>query len=71
MIRIERIVDRLIDCAIRLYYRQWETWELLALALAALFLFIMVIRSRIRAAANAKHLQERTPKSQWRNFREL
>ena len=59
---IERIVDRLTDSAMWLYYRQWEPWEVLALALVGLSLLVMAVRAHRKAAANAKYLRERTPR---------
>ena len=56
---IERIVDRLIDCAMRLHYRQWKRWELLALGSAALFLLASAVRVRRKIAASEKHRRER------------
>ncbi|MEA3225692.1 MAG: hypothetical protein U9Q07_07040 [Planctomycetota bacterium] len=58
---IERIVNRLIEGAARFYHRRWEPWELLALGLATLLLLIMAVRAHRKAAANEKHLRERTP----------
>ena len=55
---IERIVNRLIDCAMRLHYRQWERWELLALGSLALFLLVSAVRVRRKIAASEKHRQE-------------
>ena len=58
---VERAVDRLVECASRLYYRHWGQWELLAIGLAALLLFVMAFRTHRKAAANARHLEEHTP----------
>ena len=55
----ERIVNRLIDSALRFYYRRWEPWEMLALGLAGLFLLMMATRTRRKIAASEKHRRER------------
>ena len=66
---IEHIVDRIVELASQLYYRQWEHWEVLGLGLAALILLAMAVRAHRKAAANAKHLQERTASSHLQKLR--
>ena len=58
---IERIVDRAVEYAEGLYRRRWENWESVALGLAAILLLLMIVRAQRRAAADKKHLGERTP----------
>jgi hypothetical protein len=42
----------------RLYYRQWKGWGILALRLAGLFLLIMSVKVRREMATSKKHLRE-------------
>ena len=58
---VEGIIDRLREFFSLLYYRQWEKWELLAIAIAALVVLILMVRAHFKVAANAKRFRERSP----------
>lgn len=58
---IERIVDRLSGIFSWLYYRRWETWELMAIAIAASVILLLIVRAHLKVAANEKRLRERSP----------
>lgn len=59
---IERIVDRIIEYATRLYYRQWELWEVLVLGGVGLIIIVMIVRAHRKTANAKRHLHERTPR---------
>jgi len=58
---VEGIIDRLSEFFSWLYYRRWEKWELLAIAIAALVVLILMVRAHLKVAANAKRFRERSP----------
>jgi hypothetical protein len=58
---VERIISRLSEFFSRLYYRQWETWELMAIAIAASVILILTVRAHLKVAANDRRLRERSP----------
>jgi len=58
---MERIIDRLTEFFSWLYYRRWETWELMAIAIAAAVILILTIKAHLKVAANEKRLRERSP----------
>ena len=58
---VEGIIDRLTGFFSGLYYRRWERWELLAIAIAALVVLILMVRAHFKVAANAKRFRERSP----------
>lgn len=58
---VNGIINRLTEFFSGLYYRQWERWELLAIAIAALVVLILMIRAHFKVAANAKRFRERSP----------
>ncbi len=58
---VEGIIDRLSGVFSWLYYRQWERWELLAIAIAALVVLILMARAHLKVTANAKRFRERSP----------
>ena len=58
---VDGIIDRLSGFFWWLYYRRWETWELLAIAIAALVVLILMVRAHFKVAANAKRFRERSP----------
>jgi len=68
---IELMVDKLVRRAELLYYRRWESWELLALGLAAILVIVLAIRSHRKAAQTEKHLHERTPDERLQKLRDL
>jgi hypothetical protein len=55
------IINRLSEFFSRLCNRQWERWELLAIAIAASVLLIIIVRAHFKVAANEKRLRERSP----------
>jgi hypothetical protein len=58
---VERIIHRLTEFFSWLYYRRWETWELLAIAIVASVMLILIVRAHLKVAANEKRLRERSP----------
>ena len=49
---VERIVNWLLDFVSGLYYRQWAKWELMAIAIVAAVILILIVRARLKVAAN-------------------
>lgn len=58
---VERIIERLSSIFTWLYYRRWETWELIAIAIAASVVLLLIVRAHLKVAANEKRLRERSP----------
>ena len=58
---VEGIIDKLSGFFSWLYYRRWERWELLAIAIIALGVLILMVRAHLKVAANAKRFRERSP----------
>ena len=58
---VERIINRLSEFVSGLYYRQWETWELMAIAIAVAAILILIVKAHLKVAANARRLRERSP----------
>lgn len=58
---VERIINRLSGFFSELYYRQWERWELMAIAITAAVILIMIVRAHLKVAANERRLRERSP----------
>ena len=58
---VDGIINRLSGFFSWLYYRRWDRWELLAIAIAALVVLILMVRAHLKVAANAKRFRERSP----------
>ncbi len=58
---VERIINRLSGFFSGLYYRQWERWELMAIAIAVAVILILIVRAHLKVAANERRLRERSP----------
>ena len=58
---IDGIISRLSEFFSWLYHKQWERWELLAIAIATLVILIIIVKARLNVAANKKRLRERSP----------
>ena len=58
---VDGITNRLSEFFSWLYYRRWEKWELLAIAITALVVLILMVRAHLKVAANAKRFRERSP----------
>ena len=58
---VEGIINRLSEFVSGLYYRQWKTWELMAIAIAVAVILILIVRAHLKVAANARRLRERSP----------
>ncbi len=58
---VEGIINRLLEFFSGLYYRQWERWELMAIAIAVSVVLILMIRAHFKVAADAKRFRERSP----------
>jgi hypothetical protein len=58
---VENLINRLAQCFWLLYHRQWETWELLAIAITVLALLLLAGGARRQVGANMRRLRERSP----------
>ncbi|MFH1717703.1 MAG: hypothetical protein ABIF19_10155 [Planctomycetota bacterium] len=58
---VEGLTNEITEYARWLYYRQWERWELLTIAIIALALLLLVGNARRKARANIRRLRERSP----------
>ena len=58
---VERIINRLSEFSSWLYYRRWERWEIMAIAIASAIILILIVRARLKVAANERRLRERSP----------
>ena len=58
---LEGIINRLSGFFSWLYYRQWERWEILAIAIAASVILLLIVRAHLKVAANERRLRERSP----------
>lgn len=57
---VESIINKLTQYASWLYYRQWQTWELLTVAGTVVVLLLLFGAWR-RAVTSERHLRERSP----------
>ena len=57
---IDGIINKLSEFFSWLRNRQWERWELLAIAIAASVLLIVIVKAHFKVAANKKHQRERS-----------
>ena len=57
---LESIIHRLTQYASWFYYRQWQTWELAALA-AAFLVLLLLMGLRQKARTRTRHLGESSP----------
>ncbi len=57
---LESIIHKLTQYASWLYYRQWQTWELAAVA-AALLVLLLLMGLRQKARTRIRHLGEISP----------
>ena len=58
---LKRIINKLSEFFSGLYHRQWERWELIAMAIAASVILIIIVRAHFKVAANKKRFRERSP----------
>ena len=58
---VEGIINRLSGYFSWLYYRQWERWELIVIAIAVSVTLLLTARAHLKVAANEKRLRERSP----------
>jgi hypothetical protein len=58
---VEGIINRLSGFFSWLYYRRWERWELMAIAIAASVTLLLIVRAHLKVAANERRLRERSP----------
>jgi hypothetical protein len=58
---VEGIINRLSEFFLGLYYRQWERWELMAIAIAAAVILILIVRAHMKVAANERRSREHSP----------
>ena len=58
---IDGIISRLSEFFSWLYHRQWERWELLAIAIATLAILIIIVKAHLKVTANKKSLRDRSP----------
>lgn len=58
---IDGIISRLSEFFSWLYHRQWERWELLAIAIAISIILIIIVKAHLKVTANKKSLRDRSP----------
>jgi len=58
---LKRIINKLSEFFSGLYHRQWERWELIAIAIAASVLLIIIVRAHFKVAADKKRYRYRSP----------
>ena len=60
---VEWIIDKVTEYYSWLYYRDWQSWEWLTIAIVAVALLVLVARAwlKARASAHIRQLRERTP----------
>ena len=58
---VEGIISRLTEFFSGLYYRQWEKWELMAIAIAVAVILLLIVRAHLKVTANERRLRERSP----------
>jgi len=58
---VEGTTNRLSEFFSWLYYRRWDRWELIAIAIAAAAILILIVKAHLKVAANARRLRERSP----------
>ena len=58
---LDGITNRLSEFFSWLIHRQWERWELLAIAVAALIILIIIVKAHLNVADNKKRIRERSP----------
>jgi hypothetical protein len=58
---VDGITSRLSEFFSWLYHRQWERWEFLAIAIAALVILIIIVKAHFYVADNKKRIRERSP----------
>ncbi len=66
---VESIVRKVTEYAARLYHRQWEWFEVLALSLVALSLLMILVRAR--QERNRRRRQGSKPSEKPGDFRSL
>ena len=57
---VESLINRLTQYASWLYYRRWETWEIVAAALGVAAV-LLLIGAWHRAGSSTRRLRERSP----------
>ena len=57
---VESLINRLTQYASWLYYRQWQTWEIVAVAVTVVVLLFLAGAWR-KSGTTARTLQERSP----------
>jgi hypothetical protein len=58
---VQSIISRLEEFFSGLYYRQWKSWELIAIAIAVAVVLLLIVRARLKVASNERRLRERSP----------
>jgi ABC-type Mn2+/Zn2+ transport system permease subunit len=59
---VDSIISRLTQFSSWLFSRHWERWELLTIAIVALFLLLLVLRARRKAKINTtRYMPRYTP----------
>ena len=52
---IEHLINKLTEYFSWLYYRQWQNWEKLTIAIAAIILLIWILRAHQKTKAQKRH----------------
>jgi hypothetical protein len=58
---VEGLLNRLTEYFSWLYYRHWERWELLTIAIVAVAGLLLVVRAKRKARNVRKRTRERSP----------
>ncbi|MGB2863029.1 MAG: hypothetical protein WBC05_06865 [Sedimentisphaerales bacterium] len=58
---VDSIISRLTQYSSWLLSRNWERWEILTIAIFALFLILLVARARRKARIRTRYIPQYTP----------
>ena len=58
---VEGLINRLTEFCSWLYYRPWERWELLTIAIVAVAGLLLVVRAKLKAWNLKKRIREHSP----------
>jgi ABC-type Mn2+/Zn2+ transport system permease subunit len=58
---VNSIISRLTQFSSWLFSRNWERWEILTIAIVALFSFLLVLKARRKARINTRYIPQYTP----------
>jgi hypothetical protein len=58
---VEGFIDKLTEFCSWLYYRNWERWEQMAIAIVAVAVLLFIVRAKRKASNVEKPIQEHSP----------